>query len=332
MIKKCIGCGSTLQSENILEEGYVKASVYPTAEYCERCFKITHYGETSVLEKNVDIMNFLKTIDTKIPVLYLVDLTCISQTIFMPLKKIKNKVYLILTKRDLLPKSVKDKKIISYIKDNYFNKEDIIIISSEKKRNIDELYNKLIKDKVHECFILGFSNSGKSSLVNSLLESRGKKAYITTSPIPNTTTSLINIELDNNLKIIDTPGFNNEKSISNFIDLKEYKKFFPKKEIKPKIYELKPGFMIILENFMRIENNTDEQTTLIFYLENNLNYKKMKVTTSEYLKKLNKKDIIFNGQVDLVIEGLGFIKIPNYSKLTFYIENNIILTKRNKMI
>lgn len=332
MIKKCIGCGSILQTENKNKEGYIKESVYEKSEYCERCFKIIHYGECTVIEKKIDIMSFLDTIDKNIPVIYLLDLTCISDITIEPLKKIKNKIYLVLTKRDLLPKSVKDKKLINYIKENYINIEDIFIVSSEKMLNIELLYNKLIKDKVSACYLLGHTNSGKSSLLNSLLKLKGKNGKITTSIVPNTTTELINIKLDNELTLIDTPGFINENSIVNFISIKEYKNIIQKKEIKPKIYHLRPNFMIIIDNLIRIENTSDNIVSLIFYLKNELNYKKMKITTSEELKIHEKLNMVINKNEDIVIEGLGFIKVPNYSEVTVYVIDKRVISKRNKMI
>ena len=54
MSKECLGCGSILQSENAKNEGFVKSSVYDKSSYCERCFKIMHYGEYSVLDKKID--------------------------------------------------------------------------------------------------------------------------------------------------------------------------------------------------------------------------------------------------------------------------------------
>lgn len=332
MIKKCIGCGSTLQTENINKEGYIKETVYSNADYCERCFKIMHYGECSVIEKKIDIMNFLETIDKNIPVIYLLDLTCISNTTVEPLKKIKNKIYLVLTKRDLLPKSVKDKKLIKYIKENYINLDNIFITSSEKMLNIEILYNKLIKDNVSSCYILGYTNSGKSSLLNSFLKLKGKKGTITTSPVPNTTTELINIKLDDKLTLIDTPGFINENSITNFISIKEYKTLLQKKEIKPKIYHIRPNFMIIVDNIIRIENTSDKIISLIFYLKNELNYKKIKITTSDELKIYEKSNMIINDNEDIVIEGLGFIKVPNYSCITIYVIDKRVISKRSKMI
>jgi len=332
MTKKCIGCGSILQYDDEKAEGYIKKSVYEKALYCERCFKIMHYGVSSVLDKNIDINEFLKKIDENIPVIYLLDLTCISKETLQPLKKIKNKKYIILTKRDLLPKSIKDKKLISYIKENCDNISEIYVISGKKLWNIEIIYNKLLKDKTKKCYVIGTTNSGKSTLINALLESIGEHSYITTSPVPNTTTELINIKLNNKLEIIDTPGFINENSIINFIDINKYKELLPKKEIKPKIYNLRPNFMIIIDNIIRIENTSDKNASLIFYLKNELKYKKMKITTSEELKKLNKKEYKLENNEDLVIEGLGFIKVPNYAQITIYIENVKIISKRNKMI
>ena len=331
MIKKCKGCGSELQTIDKTKEGYINEKVYEKANYCERCFKITHYGEASVIEKRVEVLEFINQIDKKIPVLYLLDLTCITETTLEPLKHIQNKTYVILTKRDLLPKSIKDKKLITYIKENT-NKNDIYVISSEKMWNIDMLYKKLIKDQVEKAYVLGHTNSGKSSLINSLLKLVGEKAFITTSPIPNTTTELINIKLTKNLTIIDTPGFVNNYSISNFIELKDYKKLLPKKEIKPKIYNIRPNFMIIIDNIIRIENTGKDSVSLIFYLKNELKYNKMKITTRNDLKILDKIKINIKKDEDIVIEGLGFIKITTNSNLTIYTLDKKIIKKRNKLI
>ena len=333
MIKKCIGCGSFLQTEDKTKEGYINSKVYEKANYCERCFKITHYGEISVLEKKVLVLDFIRNIDINIPVLYLIDLTCVSNVTLEPLKNIKNKIYLVLTKRDLLPKSVKNRKIISYIKDNISKEiEDIFVVSSEKMVNIDLLFNKLINDKVKTCYVLGHTNSGKSSLINSFLKRQGENSFITTSSVPNTTVELINIKLNDNLTIIDTPGFVNESSISNFIELNNYKKILPRKEIKPKIYTIRSNYMIIIENILRIENNTNDNLELIFYLKNELNYNKMKVITRNDLKILDKVIINIEDNEDIVIEGLGFIKVVGSATLTIYTLDRSIISKRNKMI
>lgn len=333
MTRKCIGCGLDLQSDNKERPGYVVKEKMKDASYCERCFKVIHYGVSKVIDKKIDTISFLNEINkSKLPIIYLVDITNITDETLEPLKYLKNKIYLVLTKRDLLPKSVKDNKLISYIQSKVDNTSKILIVSNTKKWNIEILYNTLIKDKVNECYCIGHTNSGKSSLINSLLELKGRESYITTSIVPNTTEEVMNIKLDDNLTIIDTPGFINDKSIVNFIGINSYKKLIPKKEIKPKIYNLKPGFMIIIEDFIRIENNSSNNIQMVFYLKNELKYRKMKVTTSNDLKILSRQNINVKTREDLVIEGLGFIKFPNNGELTIYTLDDKILSKREKLI
>ena len=93
MNKKCNGCGSVLQTEKIGEEGFVKASVYDKSEYCERCFKIIHYGEYSVLDKKIDTEGIINNInsDKNSSVAFLVDSLNINDKIK---KYIKNINYL----------------------------------------------------------------------------------------------------------------------------------------------------------------------------------------------------------------------------------------------
>ena len=66
MNKECLGCGSILQSTDVNKEGFVKSSVYDKSSYCERCFKIMHYGEYSVLDKKIDTDGIIRNINSDI--------------------------------------------------------------------------------------------------------------------------------------------------------------------------------------------------------------------------------------------------------------------------
>lgn len=333
MIKKCIGCGEILQTTNSDEIGYVKESVYDKCEYCERCFKITHYGETSVIDKKVDIDAFIEKINKENkPVLYLADITTLSKLTLEPLKKIKTKKYLVLTKRDLLPKSIRSTKVVKWIQNFFDETFDIIISSSTKKMNIDLLYDKLISDNIKEIYIVGFTNSGKSTLVNALLNSKGMKSIVTSSILPNTTTEMVKIKLSDELTIIDTPGFTSERLVMNYIDMNEYKRKLPKKEIHPKIYHLYSGDALIIDNFMRVENRSNNTLNLIFYLKNELEYKKCKLIRNMDLFNLDKLYVKTNGNEDIVIEGFGFIKVMDASELVLYVVNKKIVSKRVKLV
>ena len=74
------------------EEGFVKASVYDKSEYCERCFKIIHYGEYSVLDKKIDTDGIIKNInsDKNSSVAFLVDSLNINEKIMDKITTNKN--------------------------------------------------------------------------------------------------------------------------------------------------------------------------------------------------------------------------------------------------
>ncbi len=329
MTKKCIGCGVTLQTTDKNKLGYVRENMYEKVEYCEACFKLLHYGVTRVVDKKVDesIIDNLN----KEKVLYFLDISMISEKTIDILYKIKSEVYLVLNKRDLLPESVKEIKIINYIKKYYDKAKKIFIINSKNIEDVRVVYDYLIKEKIKIIYALGYTSSGKSTFINSLLKIVGKNAHILTSETPNTTIELMKIEINNKLTLIDTPGFTNHNSISNYIDLDIYKKCVSKKEIKPKIYNLQNGFMLLINDIIRIENNSDT-LGLVFYLSNSLKYEKMKINRRDTLLNNEKVRINVNSNKDIVIEGLGFIKVLGSGVLDIYVPNKSIITLRDKMI
>lgn len=330
MIKKCIGCGSLLQTIDKNKEGYVSNKVYDKVEYCERCFKITHYGESYVIDKKFLIDEVVNKINkSNKPVLMLVDVLTINEEVFSVISKFTNKVYLVLSKKDLLPKSVKSYKLINKISELTLIK-DVFVISSTTKEGVSNLYNKLLSDKVNSIYVVGFTNSGKSTLINTLLLMNDLKGVITTSSLPNTTLEDINIKLKD-ITLIDTPGFVSENNICNYIEIKKYTSLIPKKEIKPKVYNLRPGFMLLIRELIRIENNTDKNINLVLYLKNEINIEKMRVIRNNYLKDKEVFSTVCNNE-DIVINGLGFIKVVNTAKIDIYIVNKNILSKRERLI
>ena len=109
--KYCLGCGILLQNENITQEGYVTSL---ENDICQRCFCMKNYGEYQVVTKsNEEYIEILKTVGkTKNLVLHIVDLLNIDKDIHAIREYLPNKMILVLNKKDALPKSVKDEKII----------------------------------------------------------------------------------------------------------------------------------------------------------------------------------------------------------------------------
>lgn len=331
MNKVCIGCGSKFQTLDKNKEGYINPKVYEKATLCERCFKIKYYGEAYVTDNPKDKTSLIKMInDSKKSVVYLVDTLTISKETLSVIDSLSNKVYLVLTKRDLLPKSVKNSKLKEYIS-NLTLIKDVFVISALKNNGVTELYNELIKNNEKSVYVIGYTSSGKSTFINKLLTLNGKSGNITTSSLPNTTLECINIKLNDKLTLIDTPGFVSENSSYNFIDVDIYKKLLPKSVIKPKVYTIKKDFMIILGDILRIENNSNEDVNLVFYFKNEIKLNKMRSIRNGLLKDKDKLDVKVSDK-DIVLEGLGYIKVVGYANLTMYTLNKKMISVRNKMI
>ncbi len=332
MNKKCIGCGALLQYTYPSMEGYVKKEVYEKSKYCERCFKIKHYGKLDVIEIKKDFLSMIKNIrNAECGIIYLIDLLNLSNINKEYISYLEEDDIILLTKKDILPKSVKDKKIIKYFKENFKTKSNVAVISSVKKYNIDLLFKQLDKNP-KTYYVVGQTNSGKSTFINALVSSIGRSGNITTSVLPNTTTEYIKIQINNKLSIIDTPGFIEKNSIYNYITIDKIKEIISKKEIKPKILQTKSGFTVIVSDLLRIDNVGKDKISLIFYMNNNMKFQKVKISTKDDLKSLPKKNIIVDGKTDVVINGLGFIKIPCKANIVIYTLDEDIITLRNKMI
>lgn len=332
MTKECLGCGSVLQTIAPKEEGFVKSSVLSKADYCERCFKIKHYGEYSVLDKKIDTDGIIRNInsDNLASVAILIDALNINDNIKKYIKRFKNKKYILITKKDILPKSLKEKKLIEYIKNNVCDTENIMCISSVKNYNIDNFLNKIKEDNVKRLYIVGFTNSGKSTFINHLLTSQMKNPMITTSAIPNTTASYITIKLDNKITIVDTPGFIDSNAVYNFIDYNKTIKLYPKKEIRVKTFQIRNGYSIVINDILRIDN-LGKCNSFSFYMSDKLRYEKVKLK-NEKLKILPSISIETNECTDVLINGLGFIRITKPGEFKIYALDEKMISIRKSMI
>lgn len=332
MTKECLGCGSVLQTIAPKEEGFVKSSVLSKADYCERCFKIKHYGEYSVLDKKIDTDGIIRNInsDNLASVAILIDALNINDNIKKYIKRFKNKKYILITKKDILPKSLKEKKLIEYIKNNVCDTENIMCISSVKNYNIDNFLNKIKEDNVKRLYIVGFTNSGKSTFINHLLTSQMKNPTITTSAIPNTTASYITIKLDNKITIVDTPGFIDSNAVYNFIDYNKTIKLYSKKEIRVKTFQIRSGYSIVINDILRIDN-LSKCNSFSFYMSDKLRYEKVKFK-NEKLKILPSMSIETNECTDVLINGLGFIRITKPGEFKIYALDEKMISIRKSMI
>lgn len=289
-MNKCVGCG--VSTDNNL---------------CERCFRIRNYNEYKKIDVNEnEFLDNLDKINKNDLVVIVIDLLNIPASLDVIKNKINNKVILVLNKFDLSPTDNVE-RYKKYFDRYKINVIDTVCVSSKNNYNIDYLYE-LIKSHVsNKVYFIGYTNSGKSSLINKIIYNYSNiNTVITTSYLANTTLDLISIELDDFI-LIDTPGIISDNCINNLSD-DILKKLSKSKRIKPISYQVKGKQYILIEDLIKI---TAQDNDIIIYVPSNIDvnrfYKDKKFNTVKTV------DYNITNTTDIVIPNIGFIKVKKGS-------------------
>lgn len=333
--KRCEGCGVLLQDENVLLEGY---TTNLSNNICQRCFKMKNYGEyQSITKSNEEYLEILKKVgETKDLVLYITDLLNLEKSLEEVRNLIPNKMILVLNKKDVFPKSVKEEKLIKYLSNmENLHFEEIIVISANKNYNIDYLLKRIKHHQTSKnVYVVGHTNAGKSSLINKLIQNYSDNTQeLTMSPLPSTTLNTVNIKINSYLTLIDTPGLIDVGSILNQVDQKMVKKISAKKEIKPRTYQLRKNQSIIIEDLVRIDYVEGERNSFTVFVSNDVKVKRLlNLLNNNECRDKNKITYEMKYNEDLVISGLGFIKIVNKGTIDVYINKDVDTFTRKSLI
>ena len=320
----CNGCGIQIQTTDPEKLGYApSSSLNRDTILCQRCFRLKHYNEIQDISmSDEDFMQLVSSISEQEGlVVYIIDIFDVSGSFIPGINRIvgNHPIILVGNKVDLLPKSVNKQKLIQWLrsqaKEAGIKTEDVFLISSKKGFGMDELAASMEAHRKNKnIYIVGTTNVGKSTFINRLIQrSTGDKDVITTSYFPGTTLGFIKIPLDDASAIIDTPGIINKQQIVHYLSEEDLKIITPKKEIKPKVYQLNSQQTLFFGGLARIDFLKGERQSFVCYFSNDLNI---------HRTKLEKADELYENHVTKLLSPpneLTLKRLPPLEERTFRI-------------
>ena len=318
---KCEGCGAFLQDEFPDREGYTQNL---NGKLCNRCFNIKHYNKYLKVPSK-DYGTLIRKIDGEGELFLLV--TDFLNLYNLDEINLKSPVILVITKADIFPRSINKDYFLKKLtcKLNVISK---VIVSSKNNYHLDLLYDLILKYKRSDrVYVTGYTNGGKSTLVNKMLKNYGHGIEkVTVSNLPSTTLDLLEVKINDELTLIDTPGLLDDGSLVLKASKDVLNRICPKKEIRPISYQIKERQSLLIDDFLRLDL---ENVNIICYMSNELNYKRV------YKKRdclLNRYDLKIKKGEDLVIKGLGFISFMQDSEFTLWLIDGVEYIIRDSII
>jgi ribosome biogenesis GTPase YqeH len=331
----------SIQTERQNDLGYAPPSaISKEVVVCQRCFRLKHYNEVQdVSLTDDDFIKILNGIGRKDAlVVKIVDIFDFTGSWLPGLHRFvgQNDILLVGNKVDLLPKSIKHNKVIHWMKqearDLGLLPKDVFLISADKGTGIEELVT-AIEDyrEGKDVFVVGSTNVGKSTFINRILkEYGGEKELITTSHFPGTTLDIIDIPMDEASSLIDTPGIINHHQMAHYINKADLKYITPKKEIKPKVFQLNEEQSLFFGGLARLDFVSGERQPFVCYVSNELNIHRTKLEKADDLYKNHAGELLTpprqedmerfpelqahtfttrEEKVDVVFSGLGWVTL-----------------------
>jgi 30S ribosome assembly GTPase len=337
----CIGCGVEIQTENKEGMGYAPPSSLQKEEIiCQRCFRLKHYNEVQDVPLTDD--DFLKILnelgDSEGLIVKIVDIFDFNGSWLPGLHRFvgSNPILLIGNKVDLLPKSVKPTKLIHWMKHEAsqlgLKPIDVQLVSAAKGQGITDAIEAIEHYRNgKDVYVVGCTNVGKSTFINRIIKHvSGEQDVITTSHFPGTTLDMIQIPLDDEESLIDTPGIINHHQMAHFVDKQDLKIITPKKEIKPRTFQLNPEQTLFFGGLARFDFMAGERQAFTCYFSNELSIHRTKIEKADELYKNHAGELlqpprkddmesfpplvrhefrIKEAKTDIVFSGLGWITV-----------------------
>ncbi|MFL1696181.1 ribosome biogenesis GTPase YqeH [Weissella kandleri] len=365
---KCIGCGATIQTTEPKAVGYTPMSAlikgFDQEEVlCQRCFRLRHYNEIQPVNlTDDDFRRLLNQIsETKALVVYVMDVFDFSGSMIPGLHRFvgSNPILLVGNKVDVLPHSIRRSKVKDWMRQQAniagLRPIDIMLTSGKNGDEVSTLLDKIDQYRNGQSvYVVGVTNVGKSTLINQIIKdvTGDQQEVITTSRFPGTTLDRIEIPLDDNSDIIDTPGIIHADQMAHFLSAKDLKYVSPQKELKPRTYQLNAEQTLFFGAMARFDYVQGPKTGITAYFENNLQIHRTKLekATAFYAKHagtlltppndndmaqmppLRRHEFKTTMKTDIVVDGLGWVTVPANVVVAAWAPEGVSVLTRKAMI
>lgn len=359
----CIGCGAKIQTEDknalgFLPAGALKKKIENDEDlYCQRCFRLRHYNEIATTSlTDADFLRLLKEIGQHDALIVnVVDIFDFNGSLISNLHKLTggNDLLMVANKRDVLPKSLKVGKLTAWLREQAASRslkpKDILVTSAQNKDDVAELMEAIeYYRRGRDVYVVGVTNVGKSTLINAIIKSAsGSEDVITTSRFPGTTLDKIEIPLDEDSALIDTPGIIHRGQMAHYLEPEDLKYVSPRKEIKPKTYQLNPEQTLFFGGLARFDFISGERQGMTAYFDNEINVHRTKLegATEFYEKhkgellapalvgaKLVRREFKITDKSDIVFSGLGWVRVPQKAVVAAWVPEGVDVVVRKALI
>lgn len=287
-LRRCYGCGTTLQSLDRYEPGYVSPARSKNDEgLCDRCFKLRNPGDTSSQTITPAYSHMIeKGLADHALFCYVLDAFSLDSSAVPSLSSMiaKGRVVALINKVDLLPSNVSVAELkegVNFrLKMQGIDPVGIYMTSMDDDSAMAHLRDFLDEKRDGtDVYLIGSLRVGKSTLVNNFLKfyTNSTDRAITRENLGTPDDELIvtAIPLDGSSTLYDTPGVFLSSSLANQIDRRTLKYILPRTKVANRPFKLKPNEGLALGGLSFLLQTAGPRDQIEFYFSSDVEIKRI---------------------------------------------------------